>query len=232
MKGPTKVERDFLKARRPEAALTEQLDDYAAALAVTYPLLAEAYQALVDRLLAAGAGEHAAKNGEALPPFLLPDENGRLVSSAELLASGPLVVSFNRGNWCAFCWLELAALGDRYAEVKRRGGEVVSITPDTARYARRLKARLNLPFPVLTDLDNAYAVEMGLAIRLSAEITQLFLESGVDLGVSQRNDSWFVPIPATIVIDRAGVIRRSYVNADFRRRDELADLEELISNLA
>ena len=37
--------------------------------------------------------------GAPMPSFTLPDQDGRPVSSDALLAQGPLVVSFFRGQW-------------------------------------------------------------------------------------------------------------------------------------
>lgn len=50
-------------------------------------------------LIQSGIAEKAIKVGEKLPDFLLPDEKGDLVSSQDLLARGPLAVSFYRGVW-------------------------------------------------------------------------------------------------------------------------------------
>src|SRR5215831_3931348 len=47
-----------------------------------------------DRLL--GAGDPA-------PTFMLPDPDDVMISSAELLENGPLVVTFYRGIWCPYC---------------------------------------------------------------------------------------------------------------------------------
>ncbi len=53
----------------------------------------------VQKIVQSGIAEKAIKNGERLPEFALPDETGRLVSSKELLAQGPLAISFYRGVW-------------------------------------------------------------------------------------------------------------------------------------
>ena len=37
--------------------------------------------------------------GDAAPPFRLPDQDGNMVDSAELLARGPMVVTLFRGHW-------------------------------------------------------------------------------------------------------------------------------------
>lgn len=223
---------DFEAAAALKAPLKARLEHFAAALRERRPEVAEAYQSLIQTLGRGEAGAAAPKEGDALPSFLLPDETGRLVSLSELLAEGPLVISFNRGNWCSFCRLELLALADSYPEVRRHGGQIVSITPETATYGRRLKARLGLPFPVLSDIDNAYALELGLAIALSPEIRTLLKDAGIDLGLYQRNDAWFVPIPAIFLVDRQGIVREAYVNADFRARFDPARLGDKLSSLA
>ena len=53
----------------------------------------------VENLVQAGIADNAIKVGEALPEFSLPDETGNVVSSKELLAKGPLAISFYRGIW-------------------------------------------------------------------------------------------------------------------------------------
>ncbi len=37
--------------------------------------------------------------GDPAPPFRLPDQDGNVVDSADLLARGPLVVALFRGHW-------------------------------------------------------------------------------------------------------------------------------------
>ena len=57
---------------------------------------------LVARLEAAAAGAAAPKPGEAMPPFLLPDETGRLVAMEALLRDGLVAIVFLRGHWCPY----------------------------------------------------------------------------------------------------------------------------------
>ena len=108
---------------------------------------------------------------------------------------------------------------------------MVSITPEVATFSRRLKSRLGLSFPVLTDLDNGYALELGLAMSISDAVRAVYVKAGIDLGTFQRSDGWFLPIPATLVVDRRGIVRHSYVNADFRERIEPESVPELLAEL-
>ena len=52
-----------------------------------------------DDLRRSGIMERIVAVGSAAPGFELANHDGQLVSSAALLAKGPLVVSFFRGSW-------------------------------------------------------------------------------------------------------------------------------------
>jgi peroxiredoxin len=222
---------DFVEARDLDAPLADKLELFTRTLGVRASLVSDAYQTLVDTLTRANTGATAPGEGDRLPPFVLPNEDGRLVSLAEFLANGPVVVSFNRGHWCPFCWLELSSLGDNLGKVRAAGGEIVSIIPETAKYSRLVKKQLDLAFPFLTDLDNGYGLELGVTMPLSAEVRALLEPAGYDLSLYQKNDSWFVPIPATFVVGRDGIIKKSYVNVDYRCRFDPDTLPDIIAEL-
>ena len=52
-----------------------------------------------DNLRESGILDSVLKKGDRLPPFDLPNQNGDLVSSRELLKRGHLVMTFYRGVW-------------------------------------------------------------------------------------------------------------------------------------
>lgn len=63
------------------------------------PEVAQTLSRATEELRASGIMERVLKVGSRAPRFVLPNAQGTLVSSAELLQSGPLVVSFYRGHW-------------------------------------------------------------------------------------------------------------------------------------
>ena len=75
-----------------------------------------------------------------------------------------------------------------------------------------------LPFPVLSDIDLAYALEVGLAVWIGEEMTALYSARGITLSQFQGNDAWLLPIPATFVVARGGRITARFVDPEFRRR--------------
>ena len=88
-------------------------------------------------LIASGQAQRAKKAGDVAPEFLLKDTDGNPVSSRELLAKGPLVVSFYRGVWCPYCNLDLQALQEALPDVIARGASLVAISPQTAPNSRK-----------------------------------------------------------------------------------------------
>lgn len=193
-----------------------------------YPKFASAYDELVARLVRGDCGESAPKTGDLLPSFLLPDENGRLVSLRDFAGATAIVISLNRGHWCTYCRVEFESLQSINDEILRRGGSVLAITPDRQPYGRVLKDQYHLSYPVLSDVDNAYASSLGLLVWCGEEIRTLYRSIGWNLDAFQGNDGWMVPIPATYVVAPDGRIKACFVDADFRRRIELSDILDAV----
>ena len=212
----------FLQCRDMEGTLREQLEAYAAAGREIFPAYGAAVDRLVERLLANGGGENAPRPGDPLPSFVLPDDQGRLVTLNSLIANGPVAVMFFRGHWCPYCRLNVRAVIQAMDRIGAAGGQVVAIMPELQEYAARFKTESTAPFPVLTDLDNGYALSLNLAIWLGPEIQQLL--SYYDMASFHGNDGWVLPIPATFVVGRDGLVKARFVDPDFRKRMAIDDL--------
>ena len=138
-----------------EGPLGAKLAHYVEQMRILATTVSEAYERLVARLTAGEVGTFAPAVGDVLPEFLLPSDDGRLVHSAKVLSRSPTIISFNRGHWCPFCRMEVAALAGAAADVTQRGGQIISITPELAALNKKLRADANAPFMFLSDLDNA-----------------------------------------------------------------------------
>ena len=183
-------------------------------------LLQAAYQDLLSRLDRAETGVQALKPGDAIPAFLLPNAEGRLVASDDLLAHGSLVISFFRGNWCPYCRQTLKALEAALPEIEAAGGRLVALTPDTGHHLADTKRAQQLSYEVLSDVDSAVGLQFGVLFRAPAAYREVLAGYGIDLAERHGNDGGFIPLPATYVIDRAGIVRYAFVDIDFTRRAE------------
>src|ERR1700756_2647439 len=189
-----RLKRAFQRCREMEGTLNEQLQAYAAAGREIFPAYGEAVDRLVIRVNENGGGKKAPRPGAPMPPFVLPDESGHLVALRSLLDRGPVAVMFFRGHWCPYCRLNVRAVIKAYDRIKALGADVVAIMPETQEYAAEFKTEAGAPFPVLTDLDNGYALSLNLAIWLGVEIERLL--SYLDMASLHGNVGSVVPIPA------------------------------------
>jgi peroxiredoxin len=214
----------FEQARELEGSMAERLDVFADAVRTLHPSTAAIVDRLVTRLRQHEAGEDAPKPGDLMPTFVLPDETGRLVSLKDLLAQGPAVVTFHRGHWCPYCRISISTLVKAQPRIEVLGARMVAIVPDREQFAAEMREDCNVNFPILSDMDNGYAMSLNLTIWVGSEMQEYMTQIGRILPQYQGNDSWMLPIPATFVIGKDGRIKSRFVDPDYRKRMAIGDL--------
>jgi peroxiredoxin len=213
-----------------DASINERLKLVADEVRALNPRFAGAVDRLIARLTESGVGENAPRPGEPMPPFMLPDEAGNLVSLPGLLETGPVAIAFNRGHWCPYCRVNTAALAEVQDKVSAMGAQVVAILPDRQQFTARLRDDSHARFPILTDMDNGYAMSLNLVMWVGAEMEGLLPNAGVRMPDYQGNDSWMLPIPATFVVGTDGIIKARHVDPDYRKRMEIDELLAALKN--
>jgi peroxiredoxin len=218
------LEEAFIRSRDMDASLAERLQAFADAVRQLGPHFQEAVDKLVSRLREHDVGEKAPRPGEPMPAFVLPDETGRLVTLGELVKQGPLAITFHRGYWCPYCRINTHALAEAQGEIAAEGGQIAAIMPDQQHFTAGLKAEADAPFPILTDIDNGYAMSLNLAFWVGADMQQLMTFAGWDVSKSQGSNTWLLPIPATFVVGTDGEVKARFVDPDYRKRMAVEDL--------
>jgi len=100
---------------------------------------------------------------------------------SELLAQGPLVVSFYRGVWCPYRNMELQALQEALPAFRELGAQLVAISPQNAVNSRKSLRTNQLDFPILSDPGNATAATFGLRFALPDYLIELYKSRKNDL---------------------------------------------------
>jgi peroxiredoxin len=218
------LEQAFQHCCDMDASLAERLQALADAVQTLSPSFAETVDRLVLRLQKSGAGATAPKPGDPMPSFVLPDEEGHLVTLEHLLSKGPVAVTFHRGHWCPYCRINTDALAKARIEIAAESGQVIAVMPDRQQFAAQFKSDLNAPFPILTDLDNGYALSLNLVFWVGEEMARFISDAGWDIPKFQGNDSWMLPIPATFVVGQDGRVKARFVDPDYRKRMTVEDL--------
>ena len=135
-----------------------------------------------------------------------------------MIADGPLAVVVHRGHWCPYCRINTRTLAEAKPRIEAAGGQVVAIVPDRQRYADQIRDEGERKFPILVDMDNGYAMSLNLVFWVGDEMRRFMAEAGIDLAEYQGNESWMVPVPASFVVGKDGVIRERFVDPDYRKR--------------
>jgi peroxiredoxin len=224
------LEEAYVQSRDLDASLAERLQAFADAVRKLGPHFQDAVDQLVARLREHEAGENAPNVGEPMPSFVLPDETGHLVGLEELLQKGPLAITFHRGHWCPYCRINTHALAEAQDEISAKGGQIAAIMPDQQHFTSELKAEAEAPFPILTDIDNGYALSLNLAFWVGAEMQELMTRAGWDVSRSQGSNTWLLPIPATFVVGTDGEVKARFVDPDYRKRMAVEDLITALKN--
>ena len=214
----------FLYCRDMDASLNERLEAFSEATRYLIPGYQEAVDRMVGRLKAHDVGEAAPKPGERMPPFAMPDDRGQLVTLDDLLSEGPLAMTFHRGHWCPYCRINTRALAEAQTQVASEGGRLAAIMPERQEFAATFKAEGEVYYPILTDIDNGYALSLNLAIWVGEEMQQILESGGRKVPDYQGNQAWVMPIPATFVIAQDGRITARFIDPDYRKRMTIEDL--------
>lgn len=202
---------------RPEAAQAEVQPDTSGV-----PPTAAAVSADEAVKLALGVGDTA-------PDFELPDAAGGRIRLSDMLASGPVVLTFYRGSWCPYCNTELRALQAALPDVEAARARMIAVSPQTPDSSMTIVERQKLTFPVLSDAGNRVAREFGLVFRVGDDVREKYRAYGIDLARSNGDDSWELPVPATYVVAPDGTITYAFVEADYTRR---ASPDDVVAALA
>jgi peroxiredoxin len=183
--------------------------------------------AAVQQLFATGIEDRILLIGSTAPSFDLPASTStsavKLVHSSDLLAIGPLIVTFVRGRWCPYCITELEAWQSAYPAVREHGALLVAISPQLPRQNDFTVQQHNLTFPLLSDAGCRLAESFGVAYTVPEPMQQHYRSILINIPFihgDQGDNTWRLPIPATFVIAPTGKILFAEAHADHRVRPD------------
>ncbi|GAC1376434.1 MAG: peroxiredoxin-like family protein [Hymenobacter sp.] len=212
-----------MSTRTSSTSLQQELDATAQHLATVLP--AEASQTIdagIAAVQAAGLTRHSLRAGDLAPHFSLPDATGQPVALRELLAAGPVVLVFYRGNWCPYCSVQLRAYEQALTQFQAYGATLVAVSPQTPDLTRLTAEEKDLHFPVLSDAGNGVARQYGLAYQVGGAVYNTLHSVGIDLAAFNGDTSGELPLTGTFVIAQDGRIAWATTEASFKQRPDPA----------
>lgn len=201
--------------------LEQQLAALKAEFARTAPAGRPAlYEAKIEELRASFAMEAAIGVGDPAPDFVLPNAHGEMLSLADLLRSGPVVVTFYRGGWCPYCNIQLRAYQAALPEIGALGAQLFAISPQLPDGSLSTAETNELTFDVLSDVGNTVARRFGLVYALPEELRAALRTNNKALPGINGDESWELPVPATYVIGQGRRVALAAIDVDYRSRLE------------
>lgn len=187
-------------------------------------------ETMIERLRAEGTVP-GIPIGERAPRFALPDVHGRTVSLDDRLAEGPVVLSFYRGAWCPVCNTQFTGLQEALPAITELGASLVAISPQAPDASQAFVQRLGLGFDVLSDLDQATIRDYRLQFALDEELRPLYRGFNLALDEHNADGTWNLPVPATFVLDRHGIVRARHVDPNYKERMAVDDLLAALADI-
>jgi peroxiredoxin len=169
------------------------------------------------------------KPGDMAPDFTGYDQTGKQVGLKKILAQGPVVLFFYRGNWCTECNRYLSCYQDSLKVLTDQGFNVVGITPESIENVENTVKIHNLTFTVIYDCQEKIMKDYDLMFNVSKAYQEKILaNSSVDIAKFNGREEAHLPVPATYIINKDGIIVAVQFNPDYRKR---ASVKWMLQNL-
>ena len=178
-----------------------------------------------DALIAQQLSNNALQVGDNMVDFTLPNALGTTVTLSDYLGKGSVVISFYRGGWCPYCNMELRALQNTLSSLKELDVTLLAISPETPDNSLNAKEKNALEFPVLSDIRNVVAKEIGLVFQMPEDLREVYHSFNLDVPKHNGDQNYELPMPATYIVNSEGVITYAFVPEDYTER---ADPEEIL----
>ena len=164
------------------------------------------------------------KIGQQFPDSKLLNSESKVQSLHKLGEEKSLVVVFYRGEWCPYCNAHLKFLEKSYADFLKAGATVIAISPDKPEFSLSAKSKNKLGFKVLSDTNNKLAKSIGIVFKLEEDLKKVYQNFGIDLVKNQGNNTWELPLAATFVLDKQKNVAWRFVDIDYKKRADPADI--------
>ena len=167
--------------------------------------------------------------GDKAPSFTLKNVEGVKVSSEKILAKQELVVIFYRGEWCPVCTRYLSNLSDSLKYITAAGARVVAVGPETLENTAKTKENSNAGFTILSDANQQTAIDYEVLFDVSKSYNRkikTFMRT--DIAKNNGSDKAQLPVPATFIIGKDGVIKFKQFDYNYKNR---ASIKKIIESL-
>jgi peroxiredoxin len=116
--------------------------------------------------------------------------------------------------------------------IRSLGADLVAISPELPDNTLTMAEKHAIPIDILSDATSEVMKKYRLWFAVPAEVKALYLEKfGLNLEKYNGAGRWELPVPATYVLDREGIVRAGEADPDYTVRMEPSDVVASIRNI-
>lgn len=165
--------------------------------------------------------------GDTVAGFTATDNRGKQFSLEETLDSSRVLIVFYRGQWCPVCTRHLSDLQDSLHLIAEEGVELIAISPEKPEKLRMTEGKTGVEFKLLFDEDFRIAEAFELVFMPWHDDLNLYNKVlKADLKNAHSDGSERLPVPATYLINRDGVVVWRHFDPDYTQRASAKDILE------
>lgn len=170
--------------------------------------------------------------GVEAPLFKAIDAGEHTVKLKTLLKKGPVVLVFYRGQWCPVCNKHLKTLQDSLEQIENLGATVIAISPEKPEYLNVMAQKTKASFTLLYDRDYKIMDVYKVTFTPPAATTAMYnFVLNANLKEAHSKDTQQLPVPATYIINRNGVIVWRQFNPNYKKRSSVKAIKQALSAL-
>jgi peroxiredoxin len=167
--------------------------------------------------------------GDTVRNFLAKDVNDSLFSLQNALSQGPVVVVFYRGHWCPICNQHLKELQDSFESIYAKGASIVAVSPEKPEFLKQTQEKTHASFTLIS--DTAYLISAQFDVAFKPKDSEALLYNtllGAKLKEAHSDDSQRLPIPATFILNKEGIVVWRHFDPNYKKR---SSAQEILSHI-
>jgi peroxiredoxin len=117
--------------------------------------------------------------------------------------------------------------------IRSLGADLLGISPELPDNTLTMAEKHAIPIDILSDATSEVLKEYRLWFAVPGEVKALYLEKfGLNLEKYNGAGRWELPVPATYVLDRGGIVRAGEADPDYTVRMEPSEIVAAIRKIA
>lgn len=165
------------------------------------------------------------EKGSQAPDFKGKDQNGETIHLSNILKDEQVVLIFYRGYWCPYCTKHLASFVDNLDTLKSLNTRIIAIAPEGSKNTLQTAEKTGLDISFISDSSNEILNKYGVGFTVNDAYNKRFSDwKGVTIAEENGQESGTLPIPATFIIGKDGIVKWSHFDPDYSNRSTIEDI--------